>query len=314
MSQTRGFKTGGTIHLIINNQIGFTTSRQDDARSTEYCTEVANMVQAPIFHVNGDDPEAVLFVTQVAVDYRMQFRSDVVIDLVCYRRRGHNEAEEPMTTQPLMYQQITQAADHPDAVCGSLIADGTVYAGRRGPDGRRHIATRSNPVEHVAQSLVQSRTTQLYVDWTSVSGPRLDDARPTRAFDLKTCRKLVRQALEQLPDGFVLHRAGAASSIEDRHKMSAGALPMNWGYAENLAYATLLDRRSPDPLDGPGRRPRYLLAPSRMSVQPERRAALHSAQSHLREDRASTSTIRCCRKQRCSRSNTVTRRRCRTRS
>src|SRR5690606_14399990 len=126
MSQTRGYRTGGTIHIVINNQVGFTTHRQDDVRSTEYCTDVAKMVNAPILHVNGDDPEAVLFVTQLALDDRFEFGSDIVIDLMCYRRRGHNEADEPSATQPLMYDRIRKLPTTRELYAKRLVEAGVI--------------------------------------------------------------------------------------------------------------------------------------------------------------------------------------------
>src|SRR5256884_723941 len=141
LSGTRGYGTGGTVHLIVNNQIGFTTSDPRDARSTLYCTDVAKMVEAPIFHVNGDDPEAVLFVTELALDFRNKFHKDVVIDLVCYRRHGHSEADEPSVTQPIMYQRIRQ---HPGVQ--KLYADKLVQEGVSAP---------TEPLE-MARSYVQA--------------------------------------------------------------------------------------------------------------------------------------------------------------
>ena len=153
MSQIRGFKTGGTIHIVINNQVGFTTSNPLDARSTEYATDVAKMIEAPILHVNGDDPEAVLFVTQLAVDYRMQFKRDVVLDLVCYRRRGHNEADEPSGTQPLMYQQIAKQRTTRELYADALVKAGALSADDVQARIDEYRAALDNG-QHVVKSLV----------------------------------------------------------------------------------------------------------------------------------------------------------------
>ncbi|MCO7521118.1 MULTISPECIES: 2-oxoglutarate dehydrogenase E1 component [unclassified Pseudomonas] len=235
MSQTRGFKTGGTVHIVINNQVGFTISNPLDARSTEYATDVAKMIQAPILHVNGDDPEAVLFVTQLAIDYRMQFKRDVVIDLVCYRRRGHNEADEPNGTQPLMYQQISKQRTTRELYAEALIQAGRIDAERAQAKVDEYRNALDNGL-HVVKSLVKEPNRELFVDWRPYLGHAWTARHDTR-FDLKTLQELSAKLLE-LPEGFVVQRQ-VAKIYEDRQKMQAGGLPINWGYAETMAYATL---------------------------------------------------------------------------
>lgn len=237
MSQTRGFYTGGTIHIIVNNQIGFTTHRRDDARSTEYCSEVAKLVQAPIFHVNADDPEAVVFVTQLAVDYRMQFKKDVVIDLVCYRRRGHNEAEEPAKTQPLMYERIRKHATTRTLYAQRLLAEEVIdqaFDDQLVADYREVLDNGGT----AALSLVHEPNTELFVDWTPYLEGDLADEVDT-GVDAAKFRSLSTQ-MDSTPEGFVLHRQVKRIQA-DRQKMTAGSLPINWGMGEVMAYASLID-------------------------------------------------------------------------
>jgi 2-oxoglutarate dehydrogenase E1 component len=238
MSQTRAYCTGGTVHIVLNNQVGFTTSRQDDARSTEYCTDVAKMVQAPVFHVNGDDPESVLFVTQMALDFRQQFKKDVVIDLVCYRRRGHNEADEPAITQPLMYQKIRKHPTTRALYAEKLIAEGVVDRGTEQgllDEYRDRLEAGHSVVKHLATN----PDTSLYFDWTPYLEHDWDYAADT-SVDFERLQHLANSFCE-LPDGLVVERQ-VTKIIEDRRMMAAGATPVNWGFAETLAYASILDQ------------------------------------------------------------------------
>lgn len=238
MSQTRGYGVGGTVHIVVNNQVGFTTSKQEDARSTEYCTDTAKMVQAPIFHVNADDPEAVLFVTQMAIDFRMQFKKDVVIDLVCYRRRGHNEADEPSITQPLMYEKIRNQKSTRDLYAQRLIEEGVITEEEDQELLERYRQALDNG-RHVALSLVQEPDTESFVDWTPFLGHDWDVPFDTR-MDIDRLQA-VAQKLVEIPESFVIQRQ-VKKIIEDRKKMAAGAIPVNWGFAETLAYGTLLEQ------------------------------------------------------------------------
>jgi 2-oxoglutarate dehydrogenase E1 component len=238
LSQARGFYTGGTIHVVINNQVGFTTSDPHDARSTLYCSDVAKIVEAPIFHVNGDDPEACVFVTRLALDYRRKFHKDVVIDLVCYRRHGHNEADEPAATQPVMYHQIRK---HPTTR--------HIYTERLGADGLLSAADASRMVEEYRAGLDQGKPqaraalgligNKYTVDWsTHLAADPLETV--ITGVDAAQLKALGARLVE-LPAGFTLHPR-VARIYEERGRMLAGEAPLDWGAAETLAYATLVDQ------------------------------------------------------------------------
>ena len=237
MSQTRGFQNHGAIHVVINNQIGFTTSDPRDIRSTIYCTDVAKMVEAPVFHVNGDDPEAVAYAARLAVDYRYTFQRNAFIDLVCFRRHGHNEQDDPLVTQPLMYRKINA---HP---------------GARGRYLERLVAQELIKPEE-AQALIANCRTKLERGET-LSPPTVSDFKQTFAVNwsrfkhgdvnavVETAVKaedLARwtEVLTSVPEGFAIHPR-VQKVVEDRRKMGAGALSVDWGMSENLAYASLLN-------------------------------------------------------------------------
>jgi len=246
MSQARGFKTHGTVHIVINNQIGFTTSNPLDARSTFYCTEVARMVQAPIFHVNGDDPEAVVRVTQLALDFRMQFRRDVVIDLVCYRRHGHSEADEPAVTQPQMYQAIRRHPRLTRVYADRLIAADVVSAAEVDAMLKQYHAKLDEGVT-VARNIIVDTDGKHARGWAPYVGGQWTEQVDTGA-PLQRIRDLTARLLT-LPEGFELHPQ-VAKIMEARRTMAAGTQPVDWGYAEILAYATLLSDGCPVRLSG----------------------------------------------------------------
>ncbi len=241
MSQARGFAVGGTVHIVINNQVGFTTSNRDDSRSTLYCTDIAKMVGAPVLHVNGDDPEAVVFAAQLAYDFRQQFHKDVVIDLVCYRRWGHNEADEPAITQPLMYQVIRKHKTTRELYAEKLEAAGVIPAngGKALVDAYREKLDSGEVTTELAQVEKTPPTSKLYVDWPKLLAGKLSDPVSTRVpmTELTRLAKLI----NTIPEGVELH-SRVAKVYDDRRKMAAGEIPGDWGFAENLAYATLLDQ------------------------------------------------------------------------
>ncbi|WP_159653742.1 2-oxoglutarate dehydrogenase E1 component [Vibrio atypicus] len=235
MSQARGFCVGGTVRIVVNNQVGFTTSNPNDTRSTMYCTDIAKMVQAPIFHVNADDPEAVAFVTRIALDYRNEFKRDVVIDLVCYRRHGHNEADEPNATQPLMYQKIKK---HPTP--RKLYADVLMERGVLGIDTATQLVNEyRDALDHGEVVVKEWRPMALHsVDWSPYLGHDWDVEWDNK-FDTERLIELGNR-LCTYPESHKL-QSRVNKLYNDRKAMISGEKAVDWGMAETLAYATLVD-------------------------------------------------------------------------
>ena len=236
LSETRGYGTGGTVHVVVNNQIGFTTSDPLDSRSTLYCTDVAKLVQAPIFHVNGNDAEAVVFVTQMALDFRMHFNKDVVIDIVCFRRYGHNEADEPFATQPMMYKKIKEQKGPRQLYGEQLVAEGVMKKGEPEKLSEDYFkALENNQV--VSRPLVKDNKNEFLSDWTPYLGTHWRDPADT-AVSIETIEEFGLKMTEH-PEDFELHRS-VNRIIHARREIAKGERPMDWGFAENLAFATLL--------------------------------------------------------------------------
>jgi 2-oxoglutarate dehydrogenase E1 component len=237
MCKTRGYKTGGTIHIIVNNQIGFTTSNPRDVRSTLYCTEVARMVQAPIFHVNGDDPEACVYIAELAVKFRETFNQDVVIDMICYRRYGHNEADEPAVTQPMMYNAIRNHPRIVDLHSQRLIDEG--FTTREVVDNM--IADYRKALEQgggVALNVISGLEPQAARDWVGLDKGDINLTQNTQLAASKISR--LGKSLLRLPDGFQVHHR-VKKILDNRQKMLDGEIPCDWGFSETMAYAGLID-------------------------------------------------------------------------
>jgi 2-oxoglutarate dehydrogenase E1 component len=245
LSETRGYHTGGTVHIVINNQIGFTTSDPRDSRSTLYCTDIVKMIESPVLHVNGDDPEAVVLATQLALEFRMEFRKDVVVDIICFRKLGHNEQDTPSLTQPLMYKKIVQ---HPgtrklyaDKLAtqglGATLGDDMVKAYRAAMDAGKHTV---NPV-------LTNFKSKYAVDWSPYLDKKWTDAGDT-AIPLSEWKRLA-EKITKIPTTITPHQL-VKKVYDDRAAMGRGDLPVDWGMGEHMAFASLVASGYPVRLSG----------------------------------------------------------------
>jgi 2-oxoglutarate dehydrogenase E1 component len=245
LAQTRGYSTGGTVHIVINNQIGFTTSDPRDSRSTLYCSDVVKMIDAPVLHVNGDDPEAVVLATQMALDFRMEFRKDVVVDIICFRKLGHNEQDTPSLTQPLMYRKIAQ---HPGT--RKLYADKLAAQGFEAGLGDEMVKATRVALEagkNTFDPVLTNFKSKYAVDWMPYLNKKWTDAGDT-AIPLSEWNRLA-EKITTIPDSITPHQL-VKKVYADRAAMGRGELPVDWGMGEHMAFASLVAGGYPVRLSG----------------------------------------------------------------
>ena len=245
LAQTRGYTTGGTVHIIINNQIGFTTSDPRDMGSTVYCTDIVKMVEAPVLHVNGDDPEAVVLATQIALEYRMQFSKDIVVDIICFRKLGHNEQDTPSLTQPLMYKKISAHPGTRKLFAEKLSAQG--LGDTLGDDMVKAYRAALDDGKHAADPVLTNFKTKFTVDWAPFLGKKWTDAGDT-AIPMGEWKRLS-ERLTTIPDSVTPHQL-VKKVYDDRAAMGRGEIPVDWGMGEHMAFASLVASGYPVRLSG----------------------------------------------------------------
>ncbi|WP_189011007.1 2-oxoglutarate dehydrogenase E1 component [Deinococcus malanensis] len=238
LSRLRGFATGGAIRIVINNQVGFTISDPRDTRSSRYCTDVAKIGNAPVLHVNGDDPEAVAFCGDLALAYRQEFGKDIFIDLICFRRNGHNEGDEPRMTQPIMYREIDKHPGTRALYAAQLEREGLLKPGE-GEELVLRFRDQLDRGETVVEEMENLEQSALKVDWDMYDNVKWDDEVST-AVPREKLQELGLK-LTQVPEGFKVHRTIERTVLKPREAMARGEQPLDWGMGEMLAYATLLD-------------------------------------------------------------------------
>ncbi|HEU4850770.1 MAG TPA: 2-oxoglutarate dehydrogenase E1 component [Telluria sp.] len=236
LAQTRGYGTGGTVHIVINNQIGFTTSDPRDARSTTYCSDVVKMIEAPVLHINGDDPEAVVLATQIALDYRMEFKKDVVLDIITYRKLGHNEQDTPALTQPLMYKKIAKHPGTRKLYADKLATQGTIAA----DEGDQMVAAYRDAMDagkHRVDPVISNFKNKYAVDWLPFLNKKWTDSADT-AVPMTELKRLAAR-ITVIPENFKAHSL-VEKVLADRATMGRGEINLDWGMGEHLAYASLV--------------------------------------------------------------------------